>query len=224
MAALHPRWRAIGAATSPDIEWSGRVIASVFAGRERLMQLLMLNLERELRAETLTELHLWDFTRREEDTRYLRSLEGRPQISLLEGGYRCWSSAACAPSCVPKTGWPQTSHADWGQHSSAADEACRRCPLTPPPQVRPGLYNLLPPLLACGEPRGRGHLDQGGRRHQLHSWAAKLDRCCAGAARRRRGMGVPIHHQQRRPLLVKLASPTSPSYNGSSRPQNALSP
>ena len=106
MAALHPQWRAIGAAPSPDIQRSGRVIASVFAGRERLMQLLMLNLERELRAETLTELHLWDFTRREEDTRYLRSLEGRPRISLLEGGYRCWSSAACAPSCVPKTGWP----------------------------------------------------------------------------------------------------------------------
>ena len=53
----------------------GRVIATVFAGRETMIRVLMQHLRRELLSMRLTDVHLWDFCGDDSDSVYLRSLE-----------------------------------------------------------------------------------------------------------------------------------------------------
>ena len=53
---------------------SGRVIFTVFAGRRRFLAILMTYVRRLLTDGTLTEAHLWDYTKVAADRTYLRTL------------------------------------------------------------------------------------------------------------------------------------------------------
>ena len=63
-----------------------RVIFTVFAGRRANLEILLLYLQRALELQLVHEVHLWNFTRNEEDEHFLKTVGNLRRSSSSKGG------------------------------------------------------------------------------------------------------------------------------------------